>query len=134
MKIDVIDVSAHADNRDERFRGWGVSVSRKVWEKCVAVPKEYGDVSEEERIGDLLDALWAATRRQVTYEPEWHGGVPFTTEVHRTEAGRQPLARRLWRYRPAVQLHALPSLAPDGSPKMLVITPREVPCCCAIER
>ena len=129
MTIDTIDVSADTENREHRLPGWGVSVSRKAWERCVAVPNGYGEVSEEERVGDLLDALWAAARRQVVFEPAWHGGIPFTTEVHRTDSGRQPLARRLWKYRPAVQLSAIALLDPNGCPYLLVITPEECPCC-----
>jgi hypothetical protein len=134
MKIDAIDLSARTDNHEQRLPGWGVAISRKVWERCVAVPAGFGEVSEEERIGDLLGALWTAARRRTVFDPEWHGGFPFTTEVHRTEAGHQTLARRLWKYRPAVQLHALSSLDPNGSPYLLVLTPREMPCCGVVER
>lgn len=134
MKIDTIDISAHTHDREHRIHGWGVSISQKAWDRCIAVPKGYGDVSEEERIGDLLDALWASARRCMALEPEWSGGFRFTTEVHRAKTGRQPLVRRLWKYRPALQLHALASLDPNGSPQLLVITPKEMPCCCGMNK
>ena len=57
MIIDAIDVSTYPDNHERRIPGWGVSISRKAWDRCVAVPKEREGVSEEERVGDLLDAL-----------------------------------------------------------------------------
>lgn len=127
MKIDAIDVSTYPDDHERRIPGWGVSVSRRVWRRCVAVPNGCDGVSEEERVGDLLAALWTGVRRQVTENPEWCGGLPFTTEVHRADAAGGPPARGLWKYRPAVQLHALAAFDPVGRPYLLVLTPRELP-------
>lgn len=129
MKIDAIDVSAYPDNNGRRIPGWGVSVSQKAWGRCVAVPDGRDGISEEERVGDLLAAMWAAVRRQAREEPEWIGFVPFAAEVRRIEAGGSLLARAFWRGRPAVELHAVALCGPDGRPYLLVAVPDEGPCC-----
>lgn len=61
--------------------GWQVTFSKKVWDRCVAVPKGVEGQTEEGRLHDLLTQIRFNLRR-VVVPHQWQLSVAFSFAVN----------------------------------------------------
>jgi hypothetical protein len=127
--IELIEVPEDARNAATEIPGWRISLSRKVWQQCVAVPKGVEGQTEGGRLNDLLIQLGYNLR--LTAVPRHLGlsaGFGFCVNVMNENHDRSEFPDGLEWPGLVVPLAALASIDQDGAPSLVVMAQQEANC------
>lgn len=124
---ELIDVTESARNQ-AAIPEWRVSVSPKVWERCVSVPKGAEGQSEGSRLHDLLAFLgYHLKQAPVPRYGEIYGGFAFCVNVVNDRRKRSEQPDGVEWPGTSIPLAAFASIGPDGAPSLIVLARSETP-------
>ena len=124
--FELIDVTAVAAKLPAAVPGWRVQLTQQVWERYVEEPADCrsGD-SVGSRLYDLCVNLWIGLRF-AQHPTDWVlGGFDFGIgNLHWHIDGSTPRPER-WQFPAIVRLDVAAVIARNGSPALLVFSPRD---------
>lgn len=124
--FEIIEVNGNARKEATNVLGWRVSVSQRVWEHCVAVPKEVEGQTEGGRLHDLLAFLrFNLKQMAVPRQAGISAGFGFSVNVVNDNRKRSEYPDGLKCPGEDVPLAVFASFAEDGAPHLVVLTQAE---------
>lgn len=124
--VELIDVPDDVWQPAFRVPGWRVAVSRRVWDRCVALPEGVQGQTEAIRLWDLLVFLWTGIREAPVTDGELVAGFGFAASVVNDNRDEHPQANGHRWPDPNIRLAAFATIGRGGSPYLVVVSSEEV--------
>ena len=124
--FEMMEVTAVARTKAADVLGWRVSVSRRVWERCVTVPKGANGQTEGGRLHDLLAHLRFNLRQLAAPRQERiSAGFGFSVNVVNDDRKRSEYPDGLECPGEEIPLAVFGSFDEEGGPRLVVLAQSE---------
>jgi hypothetical protein len=124
--INLIEKKIDLGKEEIEVLGWKVSVSRRIWDQCVAIPKGVEGQSEENRFRDFLQQIRLNLKMLAApRQGEICIAIPFLVNAASDDRGDSKLMDRFDGSAEEIPIAAFASFREDGSPNLLLLAAEE---------